>query len=203
MKYRQVYEDLPILFISMNTSNRDIPDGNFKQIQRDELAAESTVVITEKEPIESNNKLDNLWRQLSSLGLLNESYCCDKFDSRKGCINEYANSMLISSNQASSVLTTYIRACLQFHIIQASATLSTLHNGCLRKFILYAFDMAREIQITPRRIKYAQRREIELYESLIEISNEKHEEILNIIQNAIQMLKISIGDHLDEYYLNG
>lgn len=62
--------------------------------------------------------------------------------------------------------------------------------------------MAREIQITPRRLIYAQKKETELYQSLITLANEKHEEIVGIIQNAIQTLRAEIGDDLDQYYSN-
>ncbi|XP_044741549.1 dual serine/threonine and tyrosine protein kinase-like [Chrysoperla carnea] len=216
MKYREVYEDLPILFIriSGNTvkshSAAELTESKQHELQQTSLHTTNPSNISSIYQNQNQNQIDyrlqGLWRQLASLGLLNETFChshsVDKLDVRKPCINQYANSMLITCTQAPDILNTYIKECLQFHIIQASATLSKLHNGCLRKFILYAFDMAREIQITPRRLIYAQKKETELYQSLITLANEKHEEIVGIIQNAIQTLRAEIGEDLDQYYSN-
>lgn len=74
-----------------------------------------------------------------------------------------------------------------------------MHNNCLRKFILSAFDMAREIQITPRRILYAQEVELKLYNKLMQIACEQQQEISNIIQKTLLDMKSNVAEVLEEY----
>lgn len=59
--------------------------------------------------------------------------------------------------------------------------------------------MAREIQITPRRIKYAQATEGELYLSLMTIAGQKQEEITRIIHSTLQDMKSNAGQILEDY----
>ncbi len=47
-------------------------------------------------------------------------------------------------------------------------------------FILSAFEMAREMQITPKRLDYARMKEAELYESLMKIAEKKQDEMCKI-----------------------
>lgn len=63
--------------------------------------------------------------------------------------------------------------------------------------------MAREIQITPRRIKYAQATEAELYQSLMKIACQKQEEITRIIQSSLQDMKSNVTGVLEGYYSRG
>lgn len=63
--------------------------------------------------------------------------------------------------------------------------------------------MAREIQITPRRIAYAQEVELKLYKTLIKIAGEKQEEITKIIQITLQNMKTNIDDVLKDYNIEG
>lgn len=63
--------------------------------------------------------------------------------------------------------------------------------------------MAREIQITPRRIGYAQDVELKLYKSLMEIAVEKQEEITRIIQATLQNMRSDVSEVLDGYNSKG
>lgn len=73
----------------------------------------------------------------------------------------------------------------------------------MRKFILYAFDMAREIQITPRRISYAREKEAELYESLMDIASRKQDEIRTVITETVAKLKEDLLDKAATYEFKG
>lgn len=73
----------------------------------------------------------------------------------------------------------------------------------MRVFILSAFDMAREIQITPRRIVYAQDIELKLFKSLMKIASEKQEEITKIIQATLQHMRSNIEQVLEDVDHNG
>lgn len=63
--------------------------------------------------------------------------------------------------------------------------------------------MAREIQITPRRIQYSQKIELKLYNSLMKIAGEKQEEITRIIQNTLTEMKTNVADVLKEFQHKG
>lgn len=77
------------------------------------------------------------------------------------------------------------------------------HNRCMRKFILYAFDMAREIQITPRRISYAREKEAELYENLMAIASSKQDEIRSVIIDTIANMSEDLLEKAAEYEFQG
>lgn len=59
--------------------------------------------------------------------------------------------------------------------------------------------MAREIQITPKRLLYAQDVEMKLYKKLIKIAGEQQEAITAIIQKTLQEMKANVNQVLDGY----
>lgn len=63
--------------------------------------------------------------------------------------------------------------------------------------------MAREIQITPRRMKYAQDVELKLCNTLMKIASEKQEEISKIIQVTLQQMKANTNQVLEDFNYNG
>lgn len=63
--------------------------------------------------------------------------------------------------------------------------------------------MAREIQITPKRISYAQDVELKLYIALMKIASEKQEEITKIIQRTLNEMKSNVAEVLEEYHYKG
>lgn len=88
--------------------------------------------------------------------------------------------------------------------MNVSNDLNDVHTTSLRKFILSAFDMAREIQITPKRIQYAQQKESELYTNLMNVVNAKQEELTELIQCTIQEMKdeINVANESASLYQN-
>ena len=69
----------------------------------------------------------------------------------------------------------------------------------MRMFILYAFDMAREIQITPRRIQYAKEKEAELYDSFMTIASKKQDELKSVIVETIEKLREQLLEDAEAY----
>lgn len=59
--------------------------------------------------------------------------------------------------------------------------------------------MAREIQITPVRIQYAQKEELILFDTLLKLASEKQEEITRIIQRTLCDMKLNVDEVLREY----
>lgn len=86
-----------------------------------------------------------------------------------------------------------------FSVTVNNTCLSQIHKTCLRKFILRAFDMAREIQITPKRILYAQDVEMKMYLTLMRLAGEQQEEITRIIQRTLQDMKSNVAEVLEGY----
>lgn len=109
------------------------------------------------------------------------------------CVTYFFSACIFQVN----ALLSYLLSIAYFYLY------SQIHNNCLRIFILSAFDMAREIQITPRRILYAQTIELQLYDNLMRIASEKQEEITKIIQLTLQTMRNNIGDVLAGYKYNG
>lgn len=54
---------------------------------------------------------------------------------------------------------------------------------------LQAFDMQRDLQITPRRLEYTREKEGELFNSLMAIANRKQEEMKEMIVETLTSMK--------------
>ncbi|CAH1264384.1 DSTYK [Branchiostoma lanceolatum] len=98
-------------------------------------------------------------------------------------------SRLVEKFEQFPSLLLFVRAVLQTHLVRAACVLYSAHTRCLQLFIASAFDMARDIMITPRRIEYARARERELYDSLVAISDRKQDEIKNLIRETVTNIR--------------
>ncbi|CAF1657585.1 unnamed protein product, partial [Adineta ricciae] len=88
----------------------------------------------------------------------------------------------------------YIRKHIDRLTIQAVTIIQRSHELCLDLFNDSAFDMARDILITPKRISYAHEKERELYESLIALTNSRQSEIQKLILQAVDDIQESLLD---------
>ncbi|NXP24455.1 DUSTY kinase, partial [Scytalopus superciliaris] len=93
--------------------------------------------------------------QLLELEYLSSSHC--------GCGAAGAQSMLVEQLEKLRLLSTFSRQVLQKHLVEAATSLNELHCRCLNIFINQAFDMQRDLQITPKRLEYTRRKENELW----------------------------------------
>ncbi|XP_066889439.1 dual serine/threonine and tyrosine protein kinase isoform X2 [Kogia breviceps] len=83
---------------------------------------------------------------------------------------------------------------LQTHLVDAAKALNLVHCRCLDIFINQAFDMQRDLQITPKRLEYTRKKENELYESLMNIANRKQEEMKDMIVETLNTMKEELLD---------
>ncbi|XP_070240665.1 dual serine/threonine and tyrosine protein kinase isoform X2 [Bos mutus] len=83
---------------------------------------------------------------------------------------------------------------LQTRLVDAAKTLNLVHCRCLDIFINQAFDMQRDLQITPKRLEYTRKKENELYESLMNIANRKQEEMKDMIVETLNTMKEELLD---------
>ncbi|KAF7997359.1 hypothetical protein HCN44_005636 [Aphidius gifuensis] len=195
---KETYPYNPVIFISslsnitFDSIDADLTESEQHRLQNQSellLANKTTTATTTTTTTNVSNENINIGR-LNNLGLkwLDElgnlgffkTYESDEFNS---------SSDLVESLKNIDRIHYFIRTRLQLYLIDASNYLNEIHTTSLRKFILSAFDMAREIQITPRRIQYAQKKENELYKSLMKVVSKNQEELTDLIQNTIQTMK--------------
>ncbi|XP_039310782.1 dual serine/threonine and tyrosine protein kinase isoform X2 [Solenopsis invicta] len=200
---KDTYPYNPILFISsLANVSLDGTDAELTESEQHSLQNRIEVPSVSKESksddsinIDKMNSLGLTWLdQLSSLGFLGMEESVEVHQLTWLVGERYVNnsSDLVDSCKKTDRVLHFTRACLQSYLINASTYLNEIHTTSLRKFILSAFDMARKIQITPRRIQYAQQKENELYASLMKVVNEQQVELTELIQCIIQEMKDDI-----------
>ncbi|KAL4658541.1 dual serine/threonine and tyrosine protein kinase [Arapaima gigas] len=87
------------------------------------------------------------------------------------------------------LLVPFARQVLSNQQVEAASMLNGLHCRCLDLFINQAFDMQRDLQITPRRLEYTREKEGELFNSLMAIANRKQEEMKEMIVETLASMK--------------
>ncbi|XP_042360537.1 dual serine/threonine and tyrosine protein kinase [Plectropomus leopardus] len=87
------------------------------------------------------------------------------------------------------LLVPFARQVLQNQQVEAANLLNGVHCRCLDLFINQAFDMQRDLQITPRRLEYTREKEGELFTSLMTIANRKQEEMKEMIVETLGSMK--------------
>lgn len=63
--------------------------------------------------------------------------------------------------------------------------------------------MARELQVTPKRIEYAKIKEVELFDSLLRIAERKQDEMCNLIAETINERKEDILQKAERHQFDG
>ncbi|KAJ8360706.1 hypothetical protein SKAU_G00172310 [Synaphobranchus kaupii] len=87
------------------------------------------------------------------------------------------------------LLVPFTRQVLHNQQVEAANLLNGVHCRCLDLFINQAFDMQRDLQITPRRLEYTREKEGELFSSLMAIANRKQEEMKEMIVETLSGMK--------------
>ncbi|KAK2086365.1 hypothetical protein P7K49_035790 [Saguinus oedipus] len=131
-----------------------------------------------------------LYHQLIDLGYLSSSHwnCGAPGQDTK------AQSMLVEQSEKLRHLSTFSHQVLQTRLVDAAKALNLVHCHCLDIFINQAFDMQRDLQITPKRLEYTRKKENELYESLMNIANRKQEEMKDMIVETLNTMKEELLD---------
>ncbi|XP_003792283.1 dual serine/threonine and tyrosine protein kinase isoform X2 [Otolemur garnettii] len=131
-----------------------------------------------------------LYRQLINLGYLSSSHwnCGAPSQDTK------AQSMLVEHSEKLRHLSTFSHQVLQTRLVDAAKALNLVHCHSLDIFINQAFDMQRDLQITPKRLEYTRKKENELYESLMNIANRKQEEMKDMIIETLNTMKEELLD---------
>ncbi|XP_020652969.2 dual serine/threonine and tyrosine protein kinase isoform X2 [Pogona vitticeps] len=135
--------------------------------------------------LQNANEKSSLYQQLLDLDYLSTNHCSCGAPSS----DAKAQSMLVEQSDKIRLLSTFARQVLQKHLVDAATILNIVHCRCLDLFINQAFDMQRDLQITPKRLEYTQKKENELYESLMNIANRKQEEMKDMIIETLNNMK--------------
>uniref|UniRef100_A0A3B5L1I4 Dual serine/threonine and tyrosine protein kinase n=1 Tax=Xiphophorus couchianus TaxID=32473 RepID=A0A3B5L1I4_9TELE len=133
-----------------------------------------------------------LHKQLLSLGFLNTQtgHCSCGAPTQTSTPGAKPQSMLVESfERLHRLLVPFARQVLQNQQVEAANLLNGLHCRCLDLFINQAFDMQRDLQITPRRLEYTREKEGELFSSLMAIANRKQEEMKEMIVETLSSMK--------------
>ncbi|XP_074833813.1 dual serine/threonine and tyrosine protein kinase [Carettochelys insculpta] len=136
-------------------------------------------------PKKAESEKSSLYCQLMDLDYLSTNHCSCGAPSS----DAKAQSMLVEQFEKFRLLSTFSRQVLQKHLVDAATILNLVHCRCLDIFINQAFDMQRDLQITPKRLEYTRRKENELYESLMGIANRKQEEMKDMIIETLNNMK--------------
>lgn len=97
----------------------------------------------------------------------------------------------------------FVRQVLQYHLVAASSALNEAHHRVLSLFITTAFDMARDMIITPRRLQYAREKEEELFNALMDTASRKQDEIKEVIHKTITTLSPQILKEVETLEFKG
>ncbi|XP_033109884.1 dual serine/threonine and tyrosine protein kinase-like, partial [Anneissia japonica] len=127
-----------------------------------------------------------LSQQLHNIGFLRTT---STLQSRhRNNINNSTSKLLDDLKNVGGIIM-FVKNTLQLYVIKSTTAMQNMHIQSMNMFITTAFDMAREIQITPKRIDYARQQEEELYKKLLEINSQKQEEIKHLISETIANMK--------------
>ena len=138
----------------------------------------------------------NLFHQLVHINFLSVLPTGDKNSTKLSDYNsdsssEHYNcdSELVEDFSKFSQIIPFTRQVLRTYLLQTISLLNVVHTRCLHSFICVAYDMARDMLITPKRLEFAKSKEIELYSSLMEIAVKKQDEIRILIEQTIERMR--------------
>ncbi|XP_067863766.1 dual serine/threonine and tyrosine protein kinase isoform X2 [Heptranchias perlo] len=163
---------LPVFFIKvpkhLSSNHPELHSGPDKDVSQKSSKSEK-----EKSP---------LYRQLSKLEYLSPP--------GGGLSNtSKAQSTLVEHFEKFRQLGVFAKQVVQMHLVDAATVLNGVHCRCLDIFINQAFDMQRDLQITPKRLEYTRDKENELFQSLMNIANRKQEEMRDMIIETLSSMK--------------
>nr|XP_032524735.1 dual serine/threonine and tyrosine protein kinase-like [Danaus plexippus plexippus] len=84
----------------------------------------------------------------------------------------------------------------QTYLLDQCTRLSELHVKLLQQFILASFDLARELQVVPRKIQYVAQQEQQLYETINDkfSQGDKKRELVQMMQEVLDEIQTDIND---------
>uniref|UniRef100_A0A667WTX3 Dual serine/threonine and tyrosine protein kinase n=1 Tax=Myripristis murdjan TaxID=586833 RepID=A0A667WTX3_9TELE len=162
-------------------------------LNQDSLSTEQVAEEKEKEKEkEKEREKSTLHKQLLSLGFLSGTVgnCPCGAPAQTPSPGSKPQNMLVEAlERLHRPLVPFVRQVLHYQQVDAANLLNGIHCRCLDLFINQAFDMQRDLQITPRRLEYTREKEVELFASLMAIANRKQEEMKEMIVETLSSMK--------------
>ena len=115
----------------------------------------------------------------------------------------HLESELVENFENFGNLATFTKHVLMNDLVTTTSLLNLIHTRCLQMFITTAFDMARDMMITPKRLEFAKDKESELYGSLMDIAIKKQDEIKRLIGETIADMREDLLDKAGTYEFIG
>ena len=188
---------VPVFFVRVPARcTIELTESAQEEIKANELTDERSLLLEQlcdlgylsREPLSADVVVENMFSLQSTNAILE---------------NVIAKSRLIEDFSLFPCFLLFVRQVLQYHIVAAACHLNDIHRKCLAMFIEAAFDMARDISITPKRLAYARCKEEELFKSLMDIANKKQEEIKEVIRDTIDTLSPRLQEEASLLKLDG
>uniref|UniRef100_T1JM86 Dual serine/threonine and tyrosine protein kinase n=1 Tax=Strigamia maritima TaxID=126957 RepID=T1JM86_STRMM len=144
--------------------------------------------------MDSQKNWANICQNLREIG-----YLTTRSTSRHNTYEKDVESEFVESFENFGTIHSFVRHFLKSQVVQATTLLNDCHSRFLRMFIMSAFDMTRDMLITPKRLEYAREREVELFNTLNDIASHKQDEIRNLIADTITSMKDELVEKAAAY----
>ena len=203
---RRLMPDVPLLFALMS---QDGPAATIAAAMGRRGSYENPAAVA---------SMKRIYEQLCKLGYLNDVTLANSLPSGPPAINPHDNpsnnpelsfsfvpvdTIVTNFADFTPELLNFVQCNMRQQITSAASSLHDAHARCLQTLILYAHDLARDVLITPRRIKYCRQMEEKLYTQLIELASRKQSEIKEIVATTIQQSVDDIVGEIVEMELEG
>ena len=185
---RRLMPDVPLLFAVIA---QDAPSATIAAAMGRKHSTDNPALVA---------CLNRIYDQLCQLGYLKDSETSDAPPTGPPSINPHDNpdhnpelsfnfvpvdTIVTSFTEFTPELLNFVQCNMRQQITSAAYSLHDAHARCLQTLILYAHDLARDVLVTPRRIKYCKQMEERLYTQLIELASRKQSEIKDIVSQSI------------------
>ena len=84
-------------------------------------------------------------------------------------------------------------------LIDTVSLLNIVHRRCLQAFITVAFDLSRDVQVTPVRLDFAQSKEQRLFDQLMAIADKNQTEVRTIIKQVVHEMQGDVIEAASQY----
>jgi len=207
--------DMAVFFVKCSRNPPvELTDSMTESGRNDAIQAMDQGIVNGEPKVKVQTKTNvsktRLFEQLCELKYLSlEEDSCETLDDNSQRTN---NSILMATRPKSNLIEDFalfpcfllfVRQVLQYNVVSAATVLNEAHVRVLGMFITTAFDMARDMVITPRRLDYAREKEEDLYKALMESASRKQEEIKDLIHSTISTLSPEILKEVEDLNFEG
>lgn len=212
LQVKAMAPDMAVFFVKCNrTPPAELTDSMTESARNEVIEAMDQDNGEPKLKIKPSTKVSKtrLFEQLCELKYLSLEVNDDKEPESNGQTN---NSILLATRPKSNLIEDFklfpcfllfVRQVLKYNVVSAATVLNEAHVRVLGMFITTAFDMARDMVITPRRLDYAREKEEDLFKALMESASRKQEEIKDLIHTTIVSLSPEILKEVEDLKFEG